>query len=113
MARIADVSIETLVGPEIITGSTRMKAGTAQKLVLNMMSTATMIRLGMTYSNWMINVTMTNTKLRTRGVHMLREILGVSLDEAQKLSEAIGRKIESRRRDGATGLYPEGRRATS
>src|SRR5262245_8498363 len=68
MAKSVDVAIETLVGPEIVTGSTRMKAGSAQKLVLNMISTTTMIRLGMTYSNWMINLTMANTKLRTRGV---------------------------------------------
>jgi N-acetylmuramic acid 6-phosphate etherase len=52
-----------------------------------------MIRLGITYSNWMINVTMTNTKLRARGVHMLREILGVNLEEAQKLTEKSGGKL--------------------
>ena len=103
MARIADIVIETLVGPEILTGSTRMKAGTAQKLVLNMLSTTAMIRLGMTYSNWMINVSMTNTKLRTRGVHMLREILGVSLDEAEKLSEGSGGKLKVSVLMGATG----------
>lgn len=103
MARIADIVIETLVGPEILTGSTRMKAGTAQKLVLNMLSTTAMIRLGMTYSNWMINVSMTNTKLRTRGVHMLREILGVSLDEAEKLSEGSGGKLKVAVLMGATG----------
>ena len=103
MARIADIVIETLVGPEILTGSTRMKAGTAQKLVLNMLSTTAMIRLGMTYSNWMINVTMTNSKLRTRGVHMLREILGVSLDEAEKLSEGSGGKLKVAVLMGATG----------
>jgi N-acetylmuramic acid 6-phosphate etherase len=90
MAKVADVTIETAVGPEIITGSTRMKAGTAQKLVLNMISTVTMIRLGMTYSNWMINVSMTNAKLKERGVNILREVLGVSLNEAQKLSEQSG-----------------------
>jgi N-acetylmuramic acid 6-phosphate etherase len=94
MAKIVDVVIETLVGPEVVTGSTRMKAGTAQKLVLNMISTASMIRLGMTYSNWMINVTMTNTKLRARGVHMLSEILGVNPDEAQKLTERSGGKLK-------------------
>jgi N-acetylmuramic acid 6-phosphate etherase len=94
MAKIADVAIETLVGPEIVTGSTRMKAGTAQKLVLNMLSTAAMIRLGMTYSNWMINLTMTNTKLRARGVHMLSEILGVNQEQAQKLTERSGGKLK-------------------
>jgi N-acetylmuramic acid 6-phosphate etherase len=94
MARTAELAIETLVGPEIVTGSSRMKAGTAQKLVLNMISTTTMIRLGLTYSNWMINVTMTNTKLRARGVHMLREILGVTHDEAEELSEGSGGQLK-------------------
>ena len=94
MARGAELAIETLVGPEIVTGSTRMKAGTAQKLVLNMISTTTMIRLGLTYSNWMINVTMTNTKLRARGVHMLREILGVNHDEAEKLTQRSGGQLK-------------------
>jgi N-acetylmuramic acid 6-phosphate etherase len=94
MAKITDIAIETLVGPEIVTGSTRMKAGTAQKLVLNMLSTAAMIRLGMTYSNWMINVTMTNTKLRSRGVHMLSEILGVHPERAQKLTERSGGNLK-------------------
>jgi N-acetylmuramic acid 6-phosphate etherase len=94
MAKAADLAIETIVGPEIVTGSTRMKAGTAQKMVLNMISTTTMIRLGLTYSNWMINVTMTNSKLRARGVHMLREILGVNHEEAEKLSERSGGQLK-------------------
>jgi N-acetylmuramic acid 6-phosphate etherase len=94
MSKTADLAIETVVGPEIVTGSTRMKAGTAQKLVLNMISTTTMIRLGLTYSNWMINVTMTNVKLRARGLHMLREILGVNHDEAEKLSERSGGQLK-------------------
>src|SRR4029453_231250 len=97
------IVIETLVGPEILTGSTRMKAGTAQKLVLNMLSTTAMIRLGMTYSNWMINVTMTNTKLRTRGIHMLCEILGVSQEEARKLTERSGGKLKVAVLMGALG----------
>jgi N-acetylmuramic acid 6-phosphate etherase len=84
-----------------------MKAGTAQKLVLNMISTTTMIRLGMTYSNWMINVTMTNTKLRTRGVHMLSEILGVNLAEAQKLAERSGGRLKVAVVMGATGCSRE------
>ena len=87
MSRIVDLTIETIVGPEIITGSTRMKAGTAQKLILNMISTGTMIRLGMTYSNWMINVNMSNSKLRTRGIQILCEILGVTSNTAEELSD--------------------------
>ena len=94
MAKSADVVIHTAVGPEVITGSTRMKAGTAQKLVLNMISTAAMIRLGMTYSNWMINVSMTNGKLQERGVQILREVLGVNVDHARKLSETSGGKLK-------------------
>src|SRR5438093_13669457 len=94
MSKTADLTIQTLVGPEVITGSTRMKAGTAQKLVLNMISTAAMIRLGMTYSNWMINVSMTNSKLRERGAHILREVLGVNVDEALRLSEASGGRLK-------------------
>jgi len=90
MSKMADVTVNLPVGPEVITGSTRMKSGTAQKMALNMISTATMVRLGMTYSNWMINVAMTNQKLRDRGVQVLREILGLHDDELKKLVENSG-----------------------
>ena len=103
MSKIADVTLHLAVGAEIITGSTRMKAGTAQKMVLNMISTATMIRLGMTYSNWMINVSMTNEKLRERGKHMLQEILGVKPNDAEKLVEASGANLKVAVIMGATG----------
>jgi N-acetylmuramic acid 6-phosphate etherase len=94
MAKTADLTLYTAVGPEVITGSTRMKAGTAQKLVLNMISTATMIKLGMTYSNWMINVSMTNHKLRERGQNILQEILGVKPGEAASLVQASGSNLK-------------------
>jgi N-acetylmuramic acid 6-phosphate etherase len=94
MSKSAAVTIHADVGPEVITGSSRMKAGTAQKLILNMISTAAMVRLGMTYSNWMINVNMTNEKLRVRGIHMLREILGVHPDEAARLVKASDGKLK-------------------
>ncbi len=103
MSKIADVTIHTAVGPEVITGSTRMKAGTAQKMVLNLISTATMIRLGMTYSNWMINVSMTNRKLKERGMHMLQEILGVKQEQAAKLVEASGGNLKLAVIMGAAG----------
>ena len=90
MSKIADITICTAVGPEVISGSTRMKAGTAQKLVLNMISTSMMIRLGMTYSNWMVNVSMTNQKLRDRGMQILHEILGLHDDELSKLVDQSG-----------------------
>ena len=85
MADEADLAIAVDVGPEVLTGSTRMKAGTAQKMVLNMFSTATMIRMGMTYDNWMINVRMTNEKLRARGIRILEKILGVEQSRAREL----------------------------
>jgi N-acetylmuramic acid 6-phosphate etherase len=94
MSKAADVVIYTPVGAEIIAGSTRLKAGTAQKLVLNMISTAAMIRIGMTYSNWMINVQMSNAKLQERGIQILREILGVNAEQARKLTEASGGKLK-------------------
>ncbi len=107
LSKTADLTIQTLVGPEVITGSTRMKAGTAQKLVLNMISTATMIRLGMTYSNWMINLSMTNNKLRERGMHVLQEILGVRRDEAARLAENSGSNLKVAVIMGASGCTKE------
>lgn len=103
MSKIADFTVCTVVGAEVITGSTRLKAGTAQKLVLNMISTAAMIRLGMTYSNWMINVSMVNQKLRERGVHMLQEILGVRQEQAERLVKVSGGKLKIAVLIGATG----------
>ena len=107
MSRIAQITIHVAVGAEIITGSTRMKAGTAQKLVLNMFSTALMIRLGMTYSNWMINVSMTNQKLHERGKHILEEILGLKAADAEKLVHASGGNLKVAVIMGATGCDRE------
>lgn len=84
MAGLADVAICPTVGPEVIAGSSRMKAGTAQKLVLNMLSTATMVRLGRVLSNKMINVQLTNQKLWTRAEGILTEFTGVSKIQAAK-----------------------------
>jgi N-acetylmuramic acid 6-phosphate etherase len=107
MSKTADITVYAAVGPEVISGSTRMKAGTAQKLVLNMISTATMIKLGMTYSNWMINVGMANEKLRERGLHILQEILGVKANEASRLAEASGSNLKVAVIMGATGCTRE------
>jgi N-acetylmuramic acid 6-phosphate etherase len=76
--RLAEITIAPETGPEVVTGSTRMKAGTAQKLVLNMLSTASMIRLGRVYSNWMVGVALTNEKLRQRGLRILQEATGAN-----------------------------------
>lgn len=78
MKRLADVAIVPVVGPEVIAGSTRMKAGTAQKLALNMISTVCMARLGRVFSNWMIGVQLTNNKLKKRAGKILTEVAGVS-----------------------------------
>jgi len=91
--RLAEVSIVPVVGPEVIAGSTRMKAGTAQKLVLNMLSTATMVRLGRVLSHWMINVQLTNQKLRQRALGLLGKAAGVSPAVAARALEASGRNL--------------------
>jgi N-acetylmuramic acid 6-phosphate etherase len=89
-----DIDIAPLVGPEIIAGSTRLKAGTATKLVLNMISTGAMVRIGKTYGNRMIDVAPTNEKLRLRSRRMLRELAGVSDDEAAALLKAAHGRLK-------------------
>ena len=89
LAEAAAYPIETIVGPEFVTGSSRMKSGTAQKMVLNMISTSLMIRLGRVKGNRMINMQLTNEKLVDRGTRMLQDSLGLDYDEArQRLLEA-------------------------
>jgi len=85
LSRVADIAIETPVGPEFITGSTRLKSGTAQKLVLNMLSTLVMVRLGRTYGSWMVGVQANNAKLRARARRILMEAAGLDLGEATGL----------------------------
>ena len=87
ITKCAKNSIITDTGAEVITGSTRMKAGTAQKLILNMLSTVAMIKLGNVYENLMINLRPTNDKLTLRMVRIVTEITGVSEEEARKLLE--------------------------
>lgn len=84
ISQAADFAIEAVVGPEFVTGSTRMKSGTAQKLVLNMISTSVMIQLGRVEDNKMVNMQLTNEKIVDRGVKMLMEKLGVSDYEKAK-----------------------------
>lgn len=85
MAASSEFPIEVIVGPEFVTGSTRMKAGTAQKLVLNMLTTATMIRLGRVRGNRMVDMQLSNDKLVGRGTRMVAEELGIGTDEANAL----------------------------
>src|SRR3989304_4208126 len=90
-----DVAICTYVGPEIIMGSTRMKSGTAQKLVLNMLTTASMIRLGKVYENMMIDLQMTNKKLVERSKRIVMTITGVSYEEAADFLEKAGGHVKT------------------
>ena len=87
----ADYPIEVIPGPEFITGSTRMKSGTAQKMILNMISTALMIRLGRVYDNRMVYMQITNRKLTDRGIRMLMETAGISdYEKARALLQQYG-----------------------
>ena len=91
LADLVDVAILVDTGPEAVTGSTRMKAATAQKIVLNTFSTATMIRLGKTYSNLMVDVRATNAKLRARLVRLLSQATGLTPEVcAPVLADADG-----------------------
>ena len=85
LAAVADFPVEVVVGPEFITGSSRMKAGTAQKMILNMISTATMVRLGHVRGNKMVDMQMTNVKLKKRAIKIIREQLLVSSEIASAL----------------------------
>lgn len=91
LSAAAEHGIEVVVGPEVVTGSTRLKAGTAQKLVLNMISTISMVKLGRTYGNRMIEMSAMNSKLAERAVRMVADITGTDADTARKaLDEADG-----------------------
>lgn len=95
LSHAAEIPIEVLTGPEVVTGSTRMKAGTATKLVLNMISTAAMIQLGYVYDNLMVNVQPKNEKLVDRARRIVRELTGVEEAEAARLFEAAGRSVRT------------------
>lgn len=90
MARHADFPVEIIVGPEFVTGSTRMKAGTAQKLMLNMISTTVMIKLGRVKGNKMVDMQLSNAKLIDRGVRMIMEEIGVDQQKAELLLKEFG-----------------------
>ena len=85
LAKLSSYPVEVIVGPEYITGSSRMKAGTAQKMVLNMISTTVMIKLGRVFDNKMIDMKLSNNKLHERAIRILKSILKISDYEAKKL----------------------------
>jgi N-acetylmuramic acid 6-phosphate etherase len=90
LAQRAEIAITPAVGPEVVTGSTRMKAGTATKLVLNMLSTGSLVRLGYVYGNLMVNVQPTNVKLRDRAARIISALTDLSQDKAAALLEDAG-----------------------
>jgi len=94
MSKYADVAIEVDTGPEILAGSTRMKAGTAQKLVLNMLSTVTMINLGKTFGNLMVDLQVTNVKLRDRAIRIIQAATSVEAKEAEAALMAADNQVK-------------------
>jgi N-acetylmuramic acid 6-phosphate etherase len=90
----ADIAIVAITGPEVVTGSTRMKAGTATKLILNMITTGAMIRLGKTYGNLMVDLRATNLKLKDRSERIVMEVCGVDRAEARRLLEAGDKRVK-------------------
>lgn len=93
LARAVDIAITPLVGPEVIAGSTRMKAGTAQKLVLNMLTTGTFVRMGYVYGNLMVNVQPKNSKLRDRAQRIIASAAGVTYERAGELLREAGDSV--------------------
>lgn len=93
LAAAADIAIVAEVGPEVVSGSTRMKAGTAQKMVLNMITTGTMTRLGYVYENLMVNLHMQNSKLVERGIRILMQACNITREQAVQTIKSAGRSV--------------------
>ncbi len=106
LAQLADIMIAPVVGPEVIAGSTRLKAGTAQKMVLNMLSTGAMILLGKTYGNLMVDVQPTNAKLRRRAIGIVREATGLPESAAKTLLHASNDEVKTAIVTALAGVDP-------
>ncbi|UYN99159.1 MAG: N-acetylmuramic acid 6-phosphate etherase [Devosia sp.] len=104
IARMADIAISPVVGPEALTGSTRLKSGTAQKLVLNMLTTASMIRIGKSYENLMVDVSVSNEKLAARATRILVEVTGCTPEQAEGFLVASGNNVKLAILMALTGL---------
>lgn len=102
-----DISIATVVGPEVISGSTRLKAGTAQKMVLNMLSTGVMVLLGKTFGNLMVDVQATNQKLHQRAVGIVRQATGLGPEAAEALLGASGGEVKTAILAARANIAPE------
>jgi N-acetylmuramic acid 6-phosphate etherase len=93
LSRVADTTIVAEVGPEVVSGSTRMKAGTAEKMVLNMLSTGALVRLGYVYGNLMVNLHQKNSKLAERAAMIVERALGVDRNQTRKLLRSAGNNV--------------------
>ena len=93
ISQYADIALEAEVGPEVLTGSSRLKAGTAQKMICNMLTTGAMARMGYVYSNLMVNLHLTNQKLVDRGTRILMEIADLDRDTAELALDKAGRRL--------------------
>lgn len=102
-----DIDIRLLVGPEVLAGSTRLKAGTATKLALNILSTGVMVQLGKVYGNRMVDVAVTNKKLRDRALRILQDLTGLEREAARYLLERSNRRVKLALMMHWTGLEPE------
>jgi N-acetylmuramic acid 6-phosphate etherase len=111
VSKEADLAITPVVGPEVLSGSTRLKAGTATKLVLNMLSTGAMVRLGKTYGNLMVDLRATNSKLRARANRIVRIFTGISVQEADELLGRCGGELKTALVVHGTGGTPDEARA--
>ncbi len=107
LEKAVEIMIAPVVGPEVITGSTRLKAGTAQKMVLNMLSTGAMILLGKTFGNLMVDVQATNQKLHRRALTIVRQATGLDENAAEALLSASGGEVKTAIMVGRTGIAPE------
>lgn len=107
LARAAQIAISPLVGAEVVAGSTRLKAGTAQKLVLNMLTTGAFIRMGYVYGNLMVNVQPKNTKLVDRARRILMQATGVTYERAAELLAASGNSVRAAILMGKSGMTRE------
>lgn len=111
LEHLAHIMIAPIVGPEVIAGSTRLKAGTAQKMILNMLSTGSMILLGKTFGNLMVDVRATNYKLHQRAVHIISSVTGVTQEEAEELLHSSNGEVKTAILVGQTHLTPAQARA--
>jgi N-acetylmuramic acid 6-phosphate etherase len=94
ISQYADINIEAVVGPEVLTGSTRMKAATAQKMILNMISSTTMIKCGKVYENLMVDLQISNKKLKERAISIIQNVTGVSYEKASKVLEVANNEVK-------------------